>query len=65
MATRKIPPFGVRMPDDLKDWVKETAHKEKRTMNNMIVLLLEQARAAAGVQFGDQAPAAGSEAAAR
>lgn len=65
MQKQQTPPFGLRLPDDLKEWVKETARKEGRSQNNLVVRLLEGARAAAGVKFGDQAPAAGSEAAAR
>ncbi len=44
----RIPPFGLRMPNDLKGWVKETAQKEGRSQNNLVVSLLESARAAAG-----------------
>ena len=63
---RQIAPFGVRMPNDLKAWVQETARREKRSANSQIVHLLEEAKEkAAGGEFGDQAPAAGSEAAAR
>lgn len=47
-AKPQIPPFGLRMPDDLKEWVKETAQKEGRSQNNLVVRLLEGARAAAG-----------------
>lgn len=60
-AKQQTPPFGLRMPDDLKEWIKETAQKEGRSQNNLVVRLLESARAAAGGSFGDQAPAAGNE----
>lgn len=46
------------MPDDLKEWTKETAKQEGRSVNNLIVHLLNGARAAAGGEIGVQAPAA-------
>lgn len=50
--TKQIAPFGLRMPDDLKDWVKTTAKREGRSANNLIVRLLEEARTA-GQQAGE------------
>lgn len=41
----EMPPFGVRMPSDLRAWIKETAKKNRRTMNNQIVLFLEKEKA--------------------
>ena len=38
-------PFGVRMPSELRAWIKETAKNNKRTMNNQIVLFLEKEKA--------------------
>lgn len=35
--TRQIRPFGLRMPDDLKDQVKDAAAREGRSMNAQIV----------------------------
>lgn len=58
MRAKPIPPVGIRMPDDLKKWVKETAQKEGRSQNNLVVRLLEGARVAAGGNLGGLAPAA-------
>lgn len=41
--TQQRPPFGLRMPDDLKMWVKMKARMEGRSMNNLIVRLLTEA----------------------
>lgn len=38
-----IKPFGLRMPDDLKDWLTARAKKAKRSMNSELLLLLEEA----------------------
>jgi hypothetical protein len=43
MDKKQISPFGVRMPDDLKMWVKMKSRMEGRSMNNMIVLLIRKA----------------------
>ena len=37
MAHERQPPFGLRMPLDLKDQVKEAAAREGRSMNAQIV----------------------------
>lgn len=55
---QQIPPFGLRMPDDLKEWIKETAQKEGRSQNNLVVRLLEGARTAAVGQGVEASPAA-------
>lgn len=55
---QQTPPFGVRMPDDLKEWIKETAQKEGRSQNNLVVRLLQGAREAAGGDLAGQTPAA-------
>lgn len=36
-------PFGLRMPDDLKMWVKMKARMEGRSMNNMLVQIIRNA----------------------
>lgn len=41
---KQTAPFGLRMPDDLKDWVKATAKQEGRSANNLIIRLLEEAK---------------------
>lgn len=58
MQKQQRAPFGLRMPDDLKNWIKATAQAECRSVNNLIVHLLERARAAAGDEIGVQPPAA-------
>ena len=37
MTYRRKPPFGLRMPDDLKQEVREAAAREGRSMNAQIV----------------------------
>ena len=44
--THQIPPFGLRMPKDLKAEVKALAEREGRSMNNQIVQVLRKAIAA-------------------
>ena len=34
-------PFGLRMPDDLHEWVKEQAKEQGRSMNNFVVHLIQ------------------------
>lgn len=58
MQKQKRPPFGLRMPADLQDWIKRTAVRENRSANNLIVHLLNEARMAAGEKLGGDAPAA-------
>lgn len=45
MKVSDIDSIGVRMPSELKAWVKETAKKNRRTMNNQIVCILEKEKA--------------------
>ena len=44
MAKKQIPPFGLRMPKELHEWVKEKATQQGRSMNNFVVHLLETQR---------------------
>jgi predicted HicB family RNase H-like nuclease len=37
----QIAPFGLRMPKHVKDWVGEKAQEQERSMNWIIVRLLE------------------------
>lgn len=46
MSNTRIPPFGVRMPKDLHEWVKEKAAEQGRSMNNFIVFALQSKRQA-------------------
>lgn len=41
-----IKPFGLRMPNDLKDWLTARAKKAKRSVNSELLLLLEEAKQA-------------------
>lgn len=41
-------PFGLRMPQELKNWVQEQAEQTERSMNWVIVKLLQQAKEAKG-----------------
>ncbi len=36
-------PFGLRLPPDLKMWVKMKAKMEDRSMNNLLINLIRQA----------------------
>ncbi|MGR3495222.1 Arc family DNA-binding protein [Citreimonas sp.] len=42
---QKRPPFGLRMPNDLHEWVKEKAEEQGRSMNNFVVTTLQSVRA--------------------
>ncbi|WP_300585227.1 Arc family DNA-binding protein [Marivita sp.] len=35
-------PFGLRMPDEIKEWAKRRAKEEDRSMNSMIVRILKE-----------------------
>lgn len=52
-------PFGLRMPDELKEWTKRKAHEDGRSVNNLIVQILRE-KMAAGEGRQAQAPAAES-----
>lgn len=47
MSVQQRSPFGLRMTDDLKEWVKEQARKDGRSMNNAILQILREKREAA------------------
>lgn len=38
-----VAPFGLRLPPDLKMWVKMKAKIEDRSMNNLLIALIRQA----------------------
>lgn len=40
-----IAPYGVRLPSELKAWVKEKSKKNRRTINDEIILILEKEKA--------------------
>ncbi|WP_244512674.1 Arc family DNA-binding protein [Ensifer sp. LC163] len=39
---QKKPPFGLRMPDDVKDWVERQAKANMRSQNSEIVVALKE-----------------------
>lgn len=44
MKQKQRPPFGLRMPEDLHEWVKEQAAASGRSMNNFVVHLINTAK---------------------
>lgn len=51
--------FRLRIPDDVREWVRGSAEKNLRSMTAEIVFALrERMEAATGAKFGDQTPAA-------
>lgn len=40
---RDIPPFGLRMPMELRETLKERAWQNRRSLNSEIVMILEKA----------------------
>lgn len=56
------PPFGLRLPADLKAWIEREAERNSSSQNSEIVRSvrerMEKAQAATGEKFGDRAPAA-------
>ena len=43
MRDDRSAPFGLRLPPDLRMWVKMKAKMEDRSMNNLIINLIRQA----------------------
>ena len=64
MENRGRSSLTLRLPEELRAWVEAQAKTNFTSMNNEIIRSLMERRSAAGVQFGDQAPAAGAERAA-
>jgi hypothetical protein len=44
LAMKTQTPFGVRMPDEIKEWLAQRAEENGRSMNAEIVQLLKQER---------------------
>lgn len=42
---RDISPYGVRLPKELKEWIKQQAKENRRSMNDQIILMLEKQKA--------------------
>lgn len=59
-GARDYDKFMLRFPDGWREAIKMRAAKNRRSMNSEILAALEcvVSKAATGVQFGDQAPAA-------
>ena len=60
-STEGIAQIALRVPVSLREELKTEARRQGRSLNTHLVMTL---RAAAGGEFGDQAPAAGSDTAA-
>lgn len=43
-GAREIKPLGVRIPDDLRQWLKHRAVDNRRSLNAEIVVRLEESR---------------------
>lgn len=44
-AVKTVPPIQVRLPDDLKTWLKHQAVDNHRSLNSELLYRLEQSRA--------------------
>jgi hypothetical protein len=54
----KNPPFGLRMPDDVKEWVAHQARENMRSQNAEIVMALkEKMDRLAAITISEQRPA--------
>jgi hypothetical protein len=38
------PPFGLRLPEELRDWLREQAERSRRSLNAEIIVRLEGSR---------------------
>lgn len=47
-------PFGLRMPDELKQWLAARAEANSRSMNRELIALMKAAKAAEQSQSGQQ-----------
>lgn len=45
--TGHIKPFGLRMPEEVKEWAIEQAKKERTSLNAWLLRLLDEKREAA------------------
>jgi hypothetical protein len=45
MVTKQMPPTPIRLPDDLKSWVKERAKAKQRSVNGEIISILAKEKA--------------------
>lgn len=52
-GARKISPLQVRMPPELREWLKSEAAKNHRSLNSEIVARLETSKAETTANRGD------------
>lgn len=50
---------GIRFPVEMKKWLEQQASLNRSSQNSEVVRAVRAMMKAAGVQFGDHAPAAG------
>ena len=43
-GARAIPTFAIRLPEDLKDWLKQRADKNRRSLSAELIVILEDRR---------------------
>ncbi|MBX5103033.1 Arc family DNA-binding protein [Rhizobium lentis] len=43
---KSVTPFGLRIPDDLKQWLAARAEANCRSMNNELIAMMKAAQAA-------------------
>lgn len=41
---RDINPFGLRMPPEVREWVKQQAAANRRSLNSELLVILEEVR---------------------
>lgn len=48
----KLPPLAIRMPEDLKRWLREQAVVNRRSLNGELLYRLEQSRQVQAIPQG-------------
>ena len=43
---KQQPPMGIRLPDDLRAWIKQVAAASRRSVNSEVIVRLEASRKA-------------------
>lgn len=57
----KLDQYVVRFPDGMRDWFKQKAKENERSLNAEIIFALKEKMAATeGAKFGDQTPTVAS-----
>lgn len=41
---REVPPVGVRMPPDMRAWLKNQAAVNRRSLNSEVLMILDEVR---------------------